>query len=77
MFRLILQTQARLGGFSVPSHLLSPKVKSTLLNTNELLSAFQPRLKLELYGMINFLHTDHFQQVDGDVDRHRNYHVAS
>ena len=36
MFRLILQTQARLGGFSVPSHLLSPKVKSTLLNTNDL-----------------------------------------
>ena len=36
MFRLILQTQARLGGFSVLSHLLSPKVKSTLLSTNDL-----------------------------------------
>ena len=36
MFQLILQTQARLGGFSVLSHLLSPKVKSTLLSTNNL-----------------------------------------
>ena len=41
MFQLIPQTQARLGGFSVPSHLLGPKVKSTLLNTNELLSALE------------------------------------
>ena len=36
MFRLILQTQGRLGGFSVLSHLLSTKVKSTLLSTNDL-----------------------------------------
>ena len=36
MFRLILQTQGRLEGFSVLSHLLSPKVKSTLLSTNDL-----------------------------------------
>ena len=36
MFRLILQTQARLGGFFVLSHHLSPKVKSTLLITNDL-----------------------------------------
>ena len=39
MIRLILQTQGRLEGFSVLSHLshlLSPKVKSTLLSTNDL-----------------------------------------
>ena len=39
MIRLILQTQGRLGGFSVLSHLLSPKVKSTLLSIYDLLSA--------------------------------------
>ena len=36
MIRLIVQTQGRLGGFSVLNHLLSPKVKSTLLSTNDL-----------------------------------------
>ena len=34
--RLILQTQGRLEGFSVLSHLLRPTVKSTLLSTNDL-----------------------------------------
>ena len=44
MFRLIPQTQARLQGFSVPSHLLRPKVKGTLLSTNDLVSALEIRL---------------------------------
>ena len=39
MIRLIPQTQGRFGGFSVLSHLLSPKVKSTLLSIYDLYSA--------------------------------------
>ena len=53
MFRLILQTQGRLEGFSVLSHLLSPKVKSTLLSIYDLYSAMntmQPPEVLESVG---------------------------
>ena len=43
MYRLILQTQGRLEGFSVHSHLLSPKVKSTL----DLKCALNPRADID------------------------------
>ena len=39
MFRLILQTQGRLRGFSLLNDLLSPKVKSTLFSIYDLYSA--------------------------------------
>ena len=42
MIQLIPQTQGRLEGFSVLSHLLRPKVKSTLLSTNDLACAVGP-----------------------------------
>ena len=45
----VLQTQGRLEGFSVLSHLLSQKVKSTHLNTNDLKCAL--RLGVERVGV--------------------------